>query len=82
MTTNQRQFAGGNERFVRRYDYGDGWTVAADLGVADEHVDVDVVGRTAIVVVETGGGVRETEFELPGEATTVGVNNGVLAIDG
>lgn len=78
----QQQFAGGNERFVRRYDYGDGWTVAADLDAADEDVDVDVVGRTAIVVVETDGGVRETEFDLPGDAASVGVNNGVLTIDG
>jgi acyl-coenzyme A synthetase/AMP-(fatty) acid ligase len=77
-----QQFAGGNERFVRRYDYGDGWAVAADLGVADEAVDVDVVGRTAIVVVDAGGRVSETEFELPGEATHVDVNNGVLTIRG
>jgi hypothetical protein len=79
---NQHQFAGGDERFVRRYDYGDGWTVAADLDAADREVDVDVVGRTAIVVVETDGGVRETEFDLPGDAASVGVKNGVLTIDG
>jgi acyl-coenzyme A synthetase/AMP-(fatty) acid ligase len=77
-----QQFAGGNERFVRRYDYGDGWAVAADLGVADEAVDVDVVGRTAIVVVDAGGRVSETEFELPGEAAHIDVNNGVLTIRG
>jgi acyl-coenzyme A synthetase/AMP-(fatty) acid ligase len=79
---NQQQFAGGNERFVRRYDYGDGWTVAADLGVADEAVDVDVVGRTAIVVVDSGGRVSETEFGLPGDAERVDVKNGVLTIYG
>jgi acyl-coenzyme A synthetase/AMP-(fatty) acid ligase len=78
----QQQFAGGNERFVRRYDYGDGWAVAADLGVADEAVDVDVVGRTAIVVVDAGGRVSETEFDLPGDAERVGVKNGVLSIHG
>jgi acyl-coenzyme A synthetase/AMP-(fatty) acid ligase len=78
----QQQFAGGDERFVRRYDYGDGWAVAADLGVADDAVDVDIVGQTAIVVVESGGRVSETEFELPGEAERVDVNNGVLTISG
>lgn len=79
---NQQQFAGGNERFVRRYDYGDSWAVAAELGVADETVDVDVVGRTAIVVVEADGRVSETEFDLPGDAERVDVNNGVLTIYG
>ena len=79
---NQQQFAGGNERFVRRYDYGDGWAVAAELGGADDAVAVDVVGRTAIVVDESDGRVSETEFELPGEAESVGVNNGILTIYG
>jgi hypothetical protein len=79
---NQRQSAGGNERFVRRYEYDDGWVVAADLDVADETVDVDVVGRTAIVVVDTGDRVAETEFDLPGPAAKVDVNNGVLSITG
>lgn len=79
-----RQHAGENEQFVRRYDYDDGWAVAADLGVAGEtvDVDVDVVGRTAIVVVDAGGQVRETEFELPGDADRADVNNGVLTIYG
>lgn len=79
---NHQQFAGGNERFVRRYDYGDGWAIAADLRVADDAVDVDVVGQTAIVVVEANGRVSETEFDLPGDATRVDVNNGVLTIHG
>jgi len=77
-----QQHAGENERLVRRYDYDDGWAVAADLGVADEAVDVDVVGRTAIVVVDAGDRVRETEFELPGDADRTDVNNGVLTIHG
>lgn len=77
-----QQFADRSERLVRRYDYDDGWAVAADLQVDDDAVDVDLVGQTAIVVVEAGGRVTETEFELPGEATRVGVNNGVLSISG
>ncbi|MFB6167646.1 MAG: Hsp20/alpha crystallin family protein [Haloferacaceae archaeon] len=79
---NQQQFAGGNEQFVRRYDYDDGWVVAAELGVEDDAVDVDTVGRTAILVVDAGGRVSETEFDLPGEAEYVDVNNGVLTIRG
>jgi HSP20 family molecular chaperone IbpA len=75
-----QQFVGGNERFVRRYEYDDSWVVAADVGVADEDVSVDVVGRTAIVVAETGDRVTETEFELPGEDASVDLNNGVLTI--
>ncbi len=77
-----KQHAGENEQFVRRYDYDDGWVVAADLGAADETADVDVVGRTAIVVVESGDRVRETEVGLPGDADRAEVNNGVLAIYG
>ncbi|MFB6156509.1 MAG: Hsp20/alpha crystallin family protein [Haloferacaceae archaeon] len=72
----------GDEAFVRRYEDDDGWTVAADVGTAAGAVDVDVVGETAIVVVETGSGVREAEFELPGEAESVEANNGVLAVRG
>ena len=78
----QQQFAGGNERFLRRYEYDDEWVVAVDLDVADDAVDVDVVGGTAIVVVETDDRVAETEFELPGPAAKVDVNNGVLLITG
>jgi HSP20 family molecular chaperone IbpA len=67
---------------VRRYDYDDEWVVAADLGASDAAVDVDVVGETAIVVVETGGRESTSEFDLPGEAASVEVNNGVLTIRG
>jgi HSP20 family molecular chaperone IbpA len=75
-----QQFAGGNDRFLRRYEYDDSWVVAADLGVSDDAVDVDVVGTTAIVVIDTDDGVAETEFELPGTDVDVAVLNGVLTI--
>jgi hypothetical protein len=78
----QQQYAGGDERFLRRYEYDDEWVVAVDLDVADDAVDVDVVGRTAIVVVETGERVVETEFELPAPAAKIDVNNGVLVVTG
>jgi HSP20 family molecular chaperone IbpA len=78
----RQQFTDRDERFIRRYNYDDGWVIAVDLGVSDEDVDVDVVGTTAIVVAEREGGVSETEFELPSEANSVRTNNGVLTIRG
>jgi HSP20 family molecular chaperone IbpA len=75
-----QQFAGANDRFLRRYEYDNSWIVAADLGVADDAIDVDIVGTTAIIVVDTGDGVRETEFELPGTDADVAVQNGILTI--
>ncbi|WP_144903365.1 Hsp20/alpha crystallin family protein [Halobellus captivus] len=75
-----KQLAGGDERIVRRYEYEDRWVLAADVGVDDENLDVDVVGTTAIVVAETGGEISEAEFELPGTNATITTNNGVLTI--
>ena len=74
------QLAGDGERAVRRYEYEDSWVLAADIGLVEEDVDVDVVGTTAIVVAERDGEISEAEFELPGEDATVSVNNGVLTI--
>ncbi|ADQ66746.1 Hsp20/alpha crystallin family protein [Halogeometricum borinquense] len=75
-----QQFVGGNEGFLRRYEYEDSWVVAADLGAFGDEVDVDIVGTTAIVVAEMGDRVTETEFELPGEDASVSTNNGILTI--
>lgn len=77
---NRQQFSNPDERFLRRYEYENAHVVAADLGVADDDVDVDIVGDTAIVVIDVDGRVSETEFELPGSDGEVGVNNGVLTI--
>jgi HSP20 family molecular chaperone IbpA len=77
---NEQQFAGGNERFLRRYEYDDSWVYAADLGAYEADVDVDVVGGTAIVVVDTGDSVTETEFELPTGDARVENRNGILTI--
>lgn len=73
-------FASSDERFLRRYEYEDSHVVAAHLGVADGDVSVDVVGDTAIVVVEGDRGVSETEFDLPGPEADVELHNGVLTI--
>jgi HSP20 family molecular chaperone IbpA len=75
-----QQFAGANDRFLRRYEYDNSWVVAADLGVADDAVDVDILGTTAILVVDTGDRVAEMEFELPGTDADVAIQNGVLTI--
>jgi len=74
-----QQFAGEDERFVRRYDYEDGWVVAADVGVADGRLDADVVDGTAIVLVD---GRTELEFDVPGSVESVDTNNGVLVVRG
>jgi hypothetical protein len=75
----RQQYAGEDERFVRRYDYDDEWVIAADLGVDGDRLDVDVVGETAIVLVD-----EETamEFDLPGSVESVDTNNGVLVVRG
>jgi len=75
------QTGGADERIVRRYEYEDEWVVAAELGAAGDAgaVDVDVVGGTAIVVVD---GETEAEIDLPGEAASVAAENGVLTIRG
>ncbi|MDS0299279.1 Hsp20/alpha crystallin family protein [Halogeometricum sp. S1BR25-6] len=75
-----QQFAGGDERFLRRYEYENEWVVAVDTGAFGDDVSVDVVGTTAIVVAESGDTITETEFELPGEDVAVATNNGVLTI--
>ena len=75
----RQQYAGEDERFVRRYDYDDEWVIAADVGVGDDRLRVDVVGGTAIVLVD-----EETamEFDLPGSVESVDTNNGVLVVRG
>ena len=72
---------GREERFVRRYERADRWVVAADLPVDGEALDVDVVDDTAIVVMDHGDRVREAELSLPGPATAVETNNGVLTVE-
>ena len=76
----RQQFAGREEQALRRYEYEDSYVIAADLGVDDDHVDVDIVGETAIVVIETEEEVHEAEFELPGRDGDAAVKNGVLTI--
>ncbi|MFC6785500.1 Hsp20/alpha crystallin family protein [Halobaculum halobium] len=79
---NQHNTVDRRERFLRRYDYDDGTVIAADLNAADEDVTVDTVDGTAIVVIarEDGRADEEFEFELPGSAASVDIENAVLTI--
>ncbi|MEA1932128.1 MAG: Hsp20/alpha crystallin family protein [Euryarchaeota archaeon] len=76
----QSQTADHDDRFVRRYEYDDHSLLAVDLPVGDEQVDVDVVGSTAILVIDHGDRLSEMEFELPGTDPEVTMNNGVLTV--
>lgn len=76
----KQQFAGREEQVLRRYEYDDSHVIAADLGVTKDQVDVDIVGETAIVVIDTDEGVNEAEFELPARDGEAAVKNGVLTI--
>jgi HSP20 family molecular chaperone IbpA len=75
----KQQYAGESETFVRRYDYGNEWVIAADVGVGDDQIDVDIVDETAIVVVD---GETAAELDLPGSVERVETNNGVLEVRG
>ena len=60
---------------IRRLEYEDATTFAADLGVSGT---VDVVGDTAIVVTD------ETQYDLSipeSDTVTAFINNGVLTIE-
>ena len=72
----------GDGPLLRRFEYEDGWTVAADLGADAANVSVDAVGETAIVVIEGDGEPVESEFELPGPAASSAVANGVVTVEG
>ncbi|MXR42690.1 Hsp20/alpha crystallin family protein [Halobaculum sp. WSA2] len=80
---NQRNTVDRRGRFLRRYDYDDATVIAADLNAADDDVTVDTVDGTAIVVIAPEGDRddEEFEFELPGPAASVDIENGVLTIE-
>lgn len=78
MTQRQRAADG---RVVRQYEYPERTVIAADVGGPAGTIHVDTVGERALVVVETADGHDEFEVELPGSATTVETNNGVLTIE-
>ena len=79
---NLKQTRSSGDALLRRYEYEDGWVVAADLGADAENASVDTVGDTAIVVIEGDGEPVESEFELPSAADSVVIENGVITIEG
>jgi len=76
---NTRQLTGA-ETLLCRYEYEDRWVLAADLGVTNA-VSVDTVGTTAIVAVDDGDEVSETEIDLPDTPDATSVQNGVLTVE-
>ncbi len=69
---------------VSRYDYGDRWVVAVDVGAEgiDDAVTVELVEGGAIVAVDTPAVRTQFDLDLPGDATDHAVNNGVLVVEG
>lgn len=78
---NSQHRADGHEVFARRYEYDDESVIAIDLGGETGDATVDVVGGTAIVVIETEEGERQEEFDLPSESARAFIRNGVLTIE-
>jgi hypothetical protein len=76
-----RQFREDIDGIARRYQYDDGITFVADVGAPDDAVTIDVVGDTAIVVVESDGDSRQHELDLPHGDAKAFMHNGVLTIE-
>lgn len=63
---------------VANRDYDDGSIITVDFGPVAGEPSVDVVGGTAIVVVDG----EQFEFDVPTDADEVSVNGGILTIEG
>ncbi|WP_254768715.1 DUF7127 family protein [Salinilacihabitans rarus] len=76
---NIEQFARGDDRVVRQYDYDDESVLAVDFGPVGPETSVDVVDGTVIVVVRDD----QYEFDLPERATDAQafIRNGVLTVE-
>lgn len=72
--TNQQQLLG--DASLSRHEYDDEIVLAADLGVVG-NASVDVVGGTAIVVVDG----EQYDFEVPADDARAFIHNGVLSIE-
>jgi hypothetical protein len=76
MSTFQERFARGGDTLARRFDYDDLVVFVADLGPGRDG-SVDVVGETAIVVVDD----EQYEFELPAGEARGSIVNGVVTVE-
>ncbi len=61
---------------ITNREYDDESVIAVDFGSVAGEPSVDVVGKTAIVVVDG----RQLEFDVPAGADEVTVNDGILTI--
>lgn len=77
------QTIGGRAVHFRRFTYDDSAVVAVDFGASASDIEpaVDIVGETAIVVVDSADGSDQFEFDLPGPDAKVFMKNGVLSIE-
>lgn len=76
MDAFQERFARRDDAVARRYEFDDQAVFVADFGAATDGT-LDVVGDTAIVVVED----EQYEFELPEGAARTSMNNGVVTVE-
>ena len=72
MTTTKQL---GDDASLRRYEYDDGVTLAADIG-PERDADVEVLGDTVIVVVDD----EQYDLSVDGDARAF-IKNGVLTIE-
>lgn len=70
------QLRRSDDALVRRYEYDDETTVAADLGPEAATATVDVVGDTVIVVDDD----ETVELTVDGDARAF-ISNGVLTVE-
>lgn len=66
-----------DEVTIGRREYDDATIIAVDFGPRAGEPAVDVVGDTAIVVVDG----KQFEFDVPADADDVVVNGGILTIE-
>ena len=66
------------EAIIREYGQNDTTTILVDFGPETGDISVDILGGTAIVVVNG----EHFEFELPDDTDEITTNNGVLTIEG
>ena len=74
---------GGRTVHLRRFTYDDTAVVAVDFGssASDIEPDVDIVGETAIIVIDSPDGSEQFELDLPGPDAKVFMKNGILSIE-
>jgi hypothetical protein len=76
MSAFQERFARRGDTLARRFDYDDLVVFVADLGPGRDG-SVDVVGETAIVVVDD----EQYEFDLPAGEARGSIVNGVVTVE-